>query len=55
VASPNTSLPVTKRGEKCGLIVSSVQEIGEVGQDHRYGFGRVDVLQAIQLAKELGY
>jgi subtilisin family serine protease len=37
------------------LIVSSVQEIGEVGQDHRYGFGRVDVLQAIQLAKELGY
>jgi hypothetical protein len=31
-----------------------VQELGEAGQDHRYGFGRIDVLRAIGLAKEQG-
>ena len=37
------------------LLTGSVEEIGEAGQDHRYGFGRIDVLRAIGMAKELGY
>ncbi len=37
------------------LIVGSVEELGESGQDHRYGFGRVDALRAIDFAKERGY
>jgi len=37
------------------LITSSVEELGEAGQDHRYGFGRIDVLRAIGFATELGY
>ena len=27
------------------LMVAGVRELGEAGQDHRYGFGRVDVLR----------
>lgn len=37
------------------LLVGSVSELGEAGQDHRYGFGRVDVLRAIDFARERGY
>ncbi len=37
------------------LLIGSVKEMGESGQDHRYGFGRIDVLRAIGFAKELGY
>ena len=37
------------------LIVGSVEELGEAGQDHRYGFGRIDVLRAIDFARERGY
>lgn len=37
------------------LIVGSVEEIGESGKDHRFGFGRIDVLRAIDFAKERGY
>lgn len=37
------------------LLTGSVEELGESGQDHRFGFGRVDVLKAIGFAKELGY
>jgi len=37
------------------LLTGSVEELGESGQDHRYGFGRVDVLRAIGFAKERGY
>ena len=37
------------------LLTGSVEELGEAGQDHRYGFGRTDVLRAIDLAKERGY
>jgi subtilisin family serine protease len=37
------------------LLTGSVEELGESGQDHRYGFGRIDVLRAIDLAKERGY
>jgi hypothetical protein len=37
------------------LLISSVKEMGESGQDHRYGFGRIDVLRAIDFAQDLGY
>ncbi len=37
------------------LILGSVEELGESGQDHRYGFGRLDVLRAIDFAAERGY
>jgi len=37
------------------LLTGSVEELGEAGQDHRYGFGRIDVLRAIGMAKDLGY
>ncbi len=37
------------------LITGTVEEIGESGIDHRYGFGRIDVLRAIGMAKEMGY
>jgi subtilisin family serine protease len=37
------------------LLVGSVEELGEAGQDHRFGFGRIDVLRAIGFAKVLGY
>jgi subtilisin family serine protease len=36
------------------LMVGGVRELGEAGQDHRYGFGRIDVLRSIGLAKERG-
>jgi subtilisin family serine protease len=37
------------------LLTATVEELGESGQDHRYGFGRIDVLRAIGHAKELGF
>lgn len=37
------------------IITGSVEELGEAGQDHRFGFGRIDVLRAIGFAKEMGY
>jgi subtilisin family serine protease len=37
------------------LLTGSVEELGEAGQDHRYGFGRIDVLRAIDFARERGY
>ncbi len=37
------------------MLVGGVEEMGESGQDHRYGFGRIDILRAIGFAKELGY
>jgi hypothetical protein len=37
------------------LVLGSVEEIGESGQDHRYGFGRLDVLWTIDFALERGY
>jgi subtilisin family serine protease len=32
-----------------------IQDLGESGQDQRYGFGRLDVLRAIDFARERGY
>lgn len=37
------------------LLLSSVKELGEAGQNHRYGFGRIDALRAVGFGKELGY
>lgn len=37
------------------LITSSVDEFGEAGRDHRFGFGRINALRAIAFAKERGY
>ena len=37
------------------LILGSAEELGEAGQDHRFGFGRIDVLRAVGFAWELGY
>jgi subtilisin family serine protease len=37
------------------LLMSTVRELGESGQDHRYGYGRIDVLRALGYAKDLGY
>ena len=37
------------------FILGSVEKLGESGQDHRYGFGRLDVLRAIDFALERGY
>ncbi|MCP4508045.1 MAG: S8 family serine peptidase, partial [Fuerstiella sp.] len=37
------------------LITGSVDDIGESGQDCRYGFGRLDVLRAIDFAVRDGF
>ncbi|HEV2071792.1 MAG TPA: S8 family serine peptidase [Acidimicrobiales bacterium] len=37
------------------LLVGSVDEFGESGQDHRFGFGRLNVLKAIGFARERGF
>lgn len=37
------------------LLTSSVKELGEAGQDHRYGFGRLDVLRAYGYGVDLNY
>lgn len=36
------------------LLIGAVEELGESGQDHRFGFGRLDVLRAIGFAREAG-
>lgn len=37
------------------ILASSCQELGESGQNHRFGWGRIDVLRAIGFAKDAGY
>lgn len=37
------------------LLISTVKELGEAGQNHRFGHGRIDVLRALGYARELGY
>jgi subtilisin family serine protease len=37
------------------LLTGAVEELGESGQDHRYGLGRLDVLRAIGFAYEAGF
>jgi subtilisin family serine protease len=49
------SVPERDRvGMIADLMVGGVREFGEAGQDHRYGFGRIDVLRSIALAKDQG-
>jgi hypothetical protein len=37
------------------LVLSTVRELGEAGQNHRFGFGRLDVLRAMAYADSLDY
>jgi subtilisin family serine protease len=37
------------------LLTSTVEELGESGQNHRFGYGRIDILRAFGYANELGY
>ncbi|ACL57921.1 S8 family serine peptidase [Methylobacterium nodulans] len=37
------------------LLTGSAEELGESGQNHRFGFGRIDVLRALGFARDLGY
>jgi len=37
------------------FLTGSAEELGEAGQNHRFGFGRIDVLRALGFARELGY
>ena len=37
------------------LIMGSVDDLGESGQDHRYGFGRVNLFRAVDAALGLNY
>ena len=37
------------------LIIGSVDDLGESGQDHRFGFGRLDALRAVDFAYQRGY
>lgn len=37
------------------MLMGAVEEVGESGQDQRFGTGRLDVLRAVGLATELGY
>ncbi|MBT9288083.1 S8 family serine peptidase [Prosthecodimorpha staleyi] len=37
------------------LLTGSAEELGEAGQNHRFGFGRVDILRAVGFARDLGY
>jgi subtilisin family serine protease len=37
------------------LLTGSAEEMGEAGQNHRFGFGRIDILRALGFARELGY
>jgi len=48
---PTTELAFVLRD----LLTGSVEELGEAGQDHRYGYGRLDVLRAVGMAREAGF
>lgn len=37
------------------LLTATVRELGEAGQNHRFGYGRIDILRACGYARELGY
>ncbi len=37
------------------LLTGSAEELGESGQNHRFGFGRIDILRTIGFAQEKGY
>ena len=37
------------------LLIGTVEELGEAGQNHRFGYCRIDVLRALGYARDLGY
>ena len=37
------------------LLTGAAEELGESGQNHRFGFGRLDVLRAMGYARDLNY
>lgn len=37
------------------IVLATTCDLGERGLDHRFGFGRIDALRAIDAAKRLGY
>lgn len=50
------SVPAARRAYLLqDLLISSVEELGEAGRDHRFGFGRINALRAVAMATELGY
>jgi subtilisin family serine protease len=58
LGSPNqvAEQPPTQRANLLqSLLISTVEELGEAGQNHRFGYGRLDALRALGYARELGY
>lgn len=47
--------PVQRASIMPDLLIGSCTDLGESGQDHRYGFGRLDLYRAIDQAFTLGY
>jgi subtilisin family serine protease len=48
--------PATQRANLLqSLLIGTVQELGEAGQNHRFGHGRIDALRALGYARERGY
>ena len=49
-----TSIHAVDRSQRAflvqDLLTATVVELGESGQDHRYGFGRIDVASATDIA-----
>ncbi len=51
-----TSVPAQERAFLLqDLLISTVEELGEAGQDDRHGWGRVDALRAVGRAKQNGF
>ena len=49
-------VPAPERGFTIqNILAGSVEELGEAGQDHRYGFGRLDIFRAVGFAKAEGF
>jgi subtilisin family serine protease len=46
--------PEDRAGALIDAMIGGARPLGEAGQDHRYGFGRIDVLRSIGLARERG-
>jgi subtilisin family serine protease len=47
--------PAQRASIVADLLIGSCVDLGESGQDHRYGFGRLDLYSAINHAFSLGY
>lgn len=49
-------LPAVERASVIqDIVLGTCHDLGERGQDHRFGFGRLDILRALDAAKSLGY